>query len=52
MTQADLNELEFLRFFHSAAGDAFGPADSDVYAAINDEWVSDGNVLPEGYGAH
>ena len=27
-------ELEFLRFFYDKAGEAFGPADSDVYHAI------------------
>lgn len=41
-----LQELDFLRYFHDAAGDAFGPADSDVYAYINEDY--DG-VVPHGY---
>jgi hypothetical protein len=39
-------ELEFLRYFYDAAGEAFGPADSDIYAMIKENY--DG-VLPEGY---
>jgi hypothetical protein len=39
-------ELKFLRYFYGAAGDAFGPADADVYQQIKDEY--DG-IVPEGY---
>ena len=43
-------ELEFLRYFYSAAGDAFGPADSEVYDIIKENFVEDtGLQLPEGY---
>ena len=43
-------ELEFLRFFYDKAGDAFGPADADVYQGIKDDFVaSTGKALPESY---
>lgn len=41
-----LLELDFLRYFHDAAGEAFGPADSDVYASINEDYAG---VIPKGY---
>lgn len=34
----DFDELEFLRFFYRKAGDAFGPADSDIYHGIRQDW--------------
>jgi len=43
-------EIEFLRYFYSAAGDCFGPADADVYDAIKHnfkKWKH--KELPEGY---
>ncbi len=39
-------ELKFLRYFYNAAGEAFGPADTDIYAMIADDY--DGE-LPPGY---
>ena len=41
-----LQELDFLRYFYEAAGDAFGPADSDVYRSINEDYEG---VVPKGY---
>lgn len=41
-------ELEWLRWFHAWAD--FGPADSDVRAALRDEFMSEtGKNLPDGY---
>jgi hypothetical protein len=40
-------ELAFLRYFYDAAGEAFGPADLDVYASIRDDYEGE---IPEGYG--
>jgi hypothetical protein len=43
-------ELEFLKYFYSAAGDCFGPAESDVYEGIKQGFVKwKGKELPEGY---
>ncbi len=50
MDEQDKLELEFLRYFYSAAGDAFGPCDADIYNNINEYWVKSGNTLPNGYG--
>ena len=51
MTQA--TELEFLRYFYKAAGDAFGPADADVYDCIKQNFVKVSHkTLPEGYGLY
>jgi hypothetical protein len=44
--QSSQKELEFLRYFYDAAGDAFGPADSDIYQMIKDNYAGE---LPEGY---
>lgn len=38
MDAPEFNELDFLRFFYDKAGDAFGPADSDIYHGIREEW--------------
>lgn len=46
IAEAYEKELAFLRYFYAAAGDAFGPADSDIYQMIKDNY--DGE-LPEGY---
>ena len=40
------DELKFLRYFYEAAGEVFGPADSDVYRAIAEGYDGD---LPDGY---
>lgn len=46
----DFNELEFLRFFYRKAGSAFGPADSDIYHNIREEWEEKtGQTNPEEY---
>lgn len=46
-------ELEWLEYFYSAAGDAFGPAESDIYDSIKRYFMrSTGKRLPEGYGIY
>lgn len=42
-------ELEFLRFFYSEARYAMGPADSDIYDMIKEDFVKGGGVLPKDY---
>ena len=43
-------EVEFLRYFYSAAGDCFGPADFEIYAAIKRNYKKkSGKALPEEY---
>lgn len=56
MTQAEQDlmlrlteELRWLQFFYSEARYAMGPADSDIYAMIKEDYVNAGNVLPEEY---
>ena len=44
---AQATEIAYLRFFRSQAD--FGPAHSDVVAAIDAAYIALGNVLPEGY---
>lgn len=45
------NELKFLRYFYDRAGEAFGPADYEIYEMIKEDYVEKtGNELPEGYG--
>lgn len=41
-----LAELRFLRFFYGQAGDAFGPADSEVHAGIVEDYVARRGVFP------
>lgn len=45
-----MGELAFLRFFFEAAGEAFGPADHDVYCCImrDYEYATD-RLVPEEY---
>ena len=44
------DELTFLRFFYAAAGEAFGPADDDVYRCIHDDYEKEtGNRVPNDY---
>ncbi len=44
------SELEFLKFFYIAAGDAFGPADDDIYRMIVEEFEEEtGLRAPVGY---
>jgi hypothetical protein len=44
------DELTFLRYFYHAAGEVFGPADSDVYAGIKEDYERDtGNTVPSDY---
>lgn len=42
-------ELEWLRYFYDVARHPFGPADSDIYQMIKDDFVAGGGVLPEAY---
>lgn len=43
-----LAELEYLRYFYGAAGDAFGPADSDVYYGIAEDFLRRYGYPPPG----
>jgi hypothetical protein len=43
-------ELRFLRFFYSAAGGAFGPADAEIYRMIIEDFEDQTGVrVPEDY---
>lgn len=47
------DELEFLRYFYDAAGDAFGPADADIYRMIADDYAKQsGKKAPAEYRRH
>ena len=35
------NELEYLQYFYGRAGDAFGPAEDDVYTAIQKDFEAE-----------
>ena len=43
------NELEFLRYFYENVEPVLGPASDDIYYDIKEEWVANGNTLPEKY---
>jgi len=44
------DELEFLRYFYHAAGNAFGPADDDIYRMIAADYTEEsGKEIPAGY---
>jgi hypothetical protein len=44
------NELEFLRYFYERARDGMGPADSEIYDMIKQDYVDKYGVpLPIGY---
>ena len=45
-TTEDILELEFLQYFYEQAGDAFGPADSEIYGCIQEEYTGQ---LPQSY---
>ena len=49
MTEDEKAELEFLRFFYGAVESSLGPASDDVYHMIKEEYVKEGNILPDGY---
>lgn len=42
-------ELHWLRYFYSEARHAMGPADSDIYAGLKEDYINEGNNLPDGY---
>lgn len=42
-------EIAYLSFFFGRAGDFFGPAESDIYETIAEEYKAEGNDIPEGY---
>lgn len=47
MTPELMNELEYLRWFYAVCD--FGPAHEDVIYLLNEKWVEEGNVVPDGY---
>ena len=42
-------ELEWLRYFYRKADSAMGPASSDIYDMLKEEYVETGGVLPAAY---
>lgn len=52
-TDTQINEMQqelgWLRYFYSEARHAMGPADSDIYFMIKEEYIEGGRVLPEEY---
>lgn len=42
-------ELAWLRFFYKNAKHSMGPADSDIYRSIAEEFKKNGNTLPKEY---
>lgn len=50
MTEAERQELEYLRYFHDEVDSALGPASDDVYFMIQEEYVErTGNSVPSKY---
>lgn len=50
MTKEEQEELEFLRYFYDNAKCGMGPADSDIYAYIKEEYIErTGKALPRRY---
>lgn len=47
MSEEEKIELEYLRWFFSNAD--FGPADDDVRYIMNNQYVSEGGVIPKAY---
>ncbi len=43
------NELKFLRYFYAQAKYSMGPADSDIYQMIKDEYTDAGHAIPLNY---
>lgn len=47
---ADAEELRFLRFFYRTASNAMGPADSDIYDMIKEDFTErTGVAVPPAY---
>ena len=42
-------ELDFLQYFYGAVDDYLGPASVNAYEMIKQQYVEEGNDLPEGY---
>lgn len=49
MTKKELQELNWLRYFYGQARHGMGPADSDIYSMIKENYVASGNTLPIEY---
>lgn len=50
LTETERAELAFLKFFFKAAGDAFGPADADIYCGIAQDYEDlKGLPVPKAY---
>lgn len=46
----EASEIAFLRYFYEAAGEAFGPADHDIYCGIMEAFEESTQMLvPEAY---
>lgn len=42
-------ELDWLRYFYSQAKHGMGPASSDIYEMIKEQYIADGDVVPKSY---
>lgn len=42
-------ELEWLRYFYKHARQGMGPADSEIYDSIREEYEASGGVVPAEY---
>lgn len=49
MSDDELKELDWLRYFYAKARHGMGPADSDIYAWLKESYEEAGYVLPEEY---
>ena len=49
MTKKEKLELDWLRYFYDHARFCMGPADSELYSMIKDDYVHQGNILPDQY---
>lgn len=43
------NEVAFLRYFYRHAGSFMGPADSDIYDMIEEDFIAQGGTMPDSY---
>ena len=49
MTKQEKLELNWLRYFYNNASNAMGPADSEIYSMFKNDYLAEGNELPEEY---
>jgi hypothetical protein len=47
LTEQENLELEWLRYFYANVEDCLGPASDDIYEAIADDYIREGNRMPD-----